>query len=547
MYEKIYNADVYLRLSKEDGDKEESYSIANQRAMIMEYVKSMPEINVHKIRIDDGYSGVDFNRPGFNKMISDINDGIVNCVIVKDFSRFGRNYIEAGRYIQVLFPRAGIRFIAINDSYDSAKEQGFTDNIIVPFKNMINDAYSADISLKVRSHLYVKRKKGDFVGAFAVYGYMKDKANNNHLVVDGFAADVVRDIFIWKLNGLSALRIAERLNANGILSPMEYKRYIGLRFSTSFKLNSSAKWQPKAVARILSNEIYTGVLEQGKRVTPSYKVRKRMDIPKSEWVRVENSHEPIIERDLFDTVQELLKQDTRAASRNTNIRPLSGLIVCAGCGSAMVHKTNTKNGKCYGYYVCSKHRAHKLVCSTHIISTSACETAVLMTLKTHTAFMLDINKASQYAVNRVYSQGNIRRLTARYEAKQEELRRNNEFRLSLYESYKDGIILQEDFVGFKASYDHKIQETKTAIIAIKAEIDKAVQSETQCRGWSSFFKEYMDANSLSRRMVVDFIEKVVVHEKGRITIKLRYCCIYEHMLFTAGHFIPQHAVLQAVV
>lgn len=315
MSETVYNADIYLRLSKEDGDKEESDSIVNQRSLILDFLKSMPDITVHKIRIDDGYSGVDFNRPDFIKMIDDIKTGIVNCVVVKDFSRFGRNYIESGKYIQMLFPRVGVRFIAVNDAYDSAKVQGYANNIIVPFKNMVNDAYCADISVKVRSHLEVKRKKGEFVGAFAMYGYAKDKNDKNKLVIDDFAADVVRDIFKWKLEGMSADGIADKLNLCGILSPMEYKRYLGLRYNTAFKVNATAKWTAKAVTRILTNAVYTGVLEQGKRTRPNYKVRVCLEVPKEKWIRHEGTHDYIIERDIFDTVQELLKQDTRATTK----------------------------------------------------------------------------------------------------------------------------------------------------------------------------------------------------------------------------------------
>jgi DNA invertase Pin-like site-specific DNA recombinase len=530
MQEKLYIADIYLRLSKEDGDKDESDSITNQRTLIMDFLKSMPEVSVNKIRIDDGYSGVDFNRPAFNEMINDIKAGIVNCVIVKDFSRFGRNYIEAGKYIQVLFPRTGIRFIAVNDSYDSAKEQGYTGNIIVPFKNMINDAYCADISTKVRSHLEVKRKKGDFVGAFAVYGYSKDANNPNQLIIDDFAADVVRDIFVWKLNGLSALGIAERLNENGTLSPMEYKRFIGLRFSTSFKVNPSAKWQAKAVSRILTNEVYIGVMEQGKRVTPNYKIRKRVNVPKEEWVRVVNAHEPIIERDLFNTVQELLKQDTRSASKNTEVRPLSGVIVCGDCGAAMVHKTNTKNGKRYGYYVCSAHRADKTVCSTHIISTDACEKAVLVALKMHTTSILDIERIAEYPDLFAHSQRSVQKLKARLDSKQEELRRNNDFRLSLYESYKEGIIPQEDFINFKASYDVKIQEAQKSVAAILNEIDAAAEGELKNNGWADMFKAYLDADALGRKMVVELVNKVFVYEKGRIELTFNYFHEYENLL-----------------
>ena len=526
----MYVADIYLRLSKDDGDKEESESIANQKSLILDFAKSLPDVRINKIRIDDGYSGVNFNRPAFNEMIEDIKAGVVNCVIVKDFSRFGRNYIESGKYIQVLFPRTGVRFIAVNDSYDSAKEQGAAGNIIVPFKNMVNDAYCADISTKVRSHLEIKRKKGDFVGAFAVYGYMKDENNRNKLVVDDFAADVVRDIFIWKLNGMSALSIADKLNENGVLSPMEYKRHIGLRFSSSFKVNASAKWQAKSVFRILSNEIYIGVLEQGKRTTPNYKVRKHIDVPKEQWARVESAHEPIIEKSLFDTVQRLLKQDTRAASKNSSIRPLSGIIVCADCKAAMVHKTNTSNGKRYGYYVCSAHRANKAVCSTHIINSAACEKAVLDTLQIHTLSVLELEKLAKCAGESVYSKSNVQRLTARLDSKKDELERNNAYRLSLYESYKDRIIPREDFISFKASYDAKIQEAETVIISLEEEIKRTAEGEAGKHDWMEMYKAYADAKDLSRKMVVELIEQVSVHEKGQIEITFRFYNEYEALL-----------------
>jgi len=208
----IYNAAGYLRLSKEDGDKKESDSILNQRDLITNFVKSMPEIRLCSERIDDGFSGVDFNRPAFNLMMEDVKAGRINCIIVKDLSRFGRNYIEAGRDIERIFPFLGVRFIAINDGYDSAKKRTQSDEIIIPFKNLVNDAYCRDISVKIRSQLDVKRKKGEFIGSFAVYGYLKSMENKNQLVIDPYAAKIVRDIFAWKLDGLSQQGIAGRLN-----------------------------------------------------------------------------------------------------------------------------------------------------------------------------------------------------------------------------------------------------------------------------------------------------------------------------------------------
>ena len=287
---KVYHASIYLRLSKEDGDvtsgsKNESNSISNQKSLVMDYLKDKHDIQVVSIREDDGYSGVDFNRPGFQLMLEDIKKGIIDCIIVKDLSRFGRNYIEVGRYLEKLFPMLGVRFIAVNDNYDSL-EVDTAHDIVMPFKNLINDSYCRDLSVKIRSHLAVKRKNGEFIGAFACYGYLKDPENKNHLVIDTYAGPVVQDIFRMKINGYSQYKIADTLNEQGILSPMEYKRSIGVHFETSFKVNTKALWSAKAVSRILTNEVYTGVLVQGKQTTPNHKVKVRQAVEEktgSEW------------------------------------------------------------------------------------------------------------------------------------------------------------------------------------------------------------------------------------------------------------------------
>ena len=523
MQETTYYADIYLRLSKEDGDKEESDSISNQRSLILDFLKSQPDIQIHKIRIDDGYSGVDFNRPAFIEMIDDIREGRANCVIVKDFSRFGRNYIESGKYIQVLFPRSGVRFIAVNENYDSTKAQGYTGNIIVPFKNMVNDAYCADISVKVRSHLEIKRKRGDFVGAFAVYGYAKDENNKNKLVVDPFAADVVRDIFKWKLEGMSAQGIADKLNQSGILSPMEYKRFLGLRYNTTFKVNATAQWQSATVKRILSNPVYIGTLEQGKRAKPNYKVRKCADLPKEQWICTENAHEPIIDRNIFDTVQVLLKQDTRSVEKGAAVFPLSGIIVCGDCGGAMVRKTYTKkDGARESYYVCSRHRANKKVCSTHTISTAECEAAVLDALRIHTSAVLDVEKAVSCAEGMAYRQDGVRKLTARLESKQDEIKKYSGYRLSLYESYREGVIPKEDFISFKKGYDVKIADAEAAVMVLIEDIEKMAAGEVESHDWINRFRAYSDADVLERKTVAELIERVTIYEGGRIEVTFRY-------------------------
>jgi DNA invertase Pin-like site-specific DNA recombinase len=524
-----YNADVYLRLSKQDGDNTESDSIGNQRALILDFLKSQPDITVHKIRIDDGFSGVDFNRPDFIRMIDDIRDGTVNCVVVKDFSRFGRNYIENGKYTQQLFPRTGVRFIAVNDCYDSTKAQGFTGNIIVPFKKMINDAYCADISTKVRSHLEIKRKNGEYVGAFVVYGYTKYESDKNRLVIDSFAADVVRDIYKWKLEGLSCQAIADNLNQNGVLSPMEYKRFCGVKFHSTFKVNATAKWQSVTVKRVLTNPVYIGTLEQGKRSKPNYKVRKLSDVPREQWTCHENAHDAIIEKSVFDNVQMLLTQDTRSSKSGENVRPLSGIIVCGDCNAAMVHKTTTAKGVKYCYYVCSNHRANTADCSTHIIATADMENAVLDALRLHTAAVLDIEKALSCAESMAYRQDGVRKLTAKLEAKRDEIKRYNDYRLSLYESYREGILPKDDFISFKASYDTKILDAETAVQLLKEEIERLAADESESHDWINRFRDCAAMETLERKAVAELVERVAVYEDRRIEVTFRYLNEFERL------------------
>lgn len=259
-----WNAYGYLRLSHEDGDKEESNSITGQKNLIREYFRHHPEIIACGMKIDDGFSGSSFDRPAFQEMMADVKMGRINCIVVKDLSRFGRNYLEAGEYIERIFPFLGVRFIAINDNYDSMNTRTVSDELVIPFKNLINEAYCRDISVKIRSQLETKRRRGDFTGSFAAYGYIKDPENKNHLLIDEFAANVIRDIFCWKIKGVSAGDIADWLNQDGMLAPLDYKKSQGLRFATPFGTNERSAWNATTILRILKNPIYTGVLEQAK-------------------------------------------------------------------------------------------------------------------------------------------------------------------------------------------------------------------------------------------------------------------------------------------
>lgn len=523
-----YRACIYTRLSKDDGDKPESDSIGNQKALIRDFIKNHPEIEVVSEKADDGYSGVNFERPGFKEMMDEIRAGQVDCVIVKDLSRFGRNYIEAGNYIERVFPFIGVRFIAINDSYDS-KDQNQSDSLIIPFKNLINDAYCKDISVKIRTQLDIKRKKGEFIGAFAVYGYLKDPEDHNKLIVDTFASEVVRAIFRWKLEGLSQGDIADRLNAQGVLCPMEYKLSLGMKVQTNFRANRKAVWSWSSVSRILTNEIYTGVLVQGKVSTPNYKVKKFMEKDESEWIRVEQSHEAIIDEDTFRVTQELLKKDVRRGPERGRVYPLSGYLVCADCGQNMIRKSAMSGGKKYFYYVCSGHKARN-DCKPHSIREEELFDGVLMAMQGHVKVVADLKKMMETLRSLPEEQRNVVDYDVQIVKLKEEIERNQEFKMKLYDNLQDGLINQDEYFLFKKTYSERIADAEKAIKRLEQEREDTVSRNASEQSWAEVFLKYRNLTEIDRKAVVDLVEEVHVYEDKRIVVKFRYMPDFEKIL-----------------
>ena len=526
---KVYRAALYVRLSKEDGDKEESDSIVNQKDLIRAFLADKPDIHICAECVDDGYSGANFDRPSFKRMIRDIEAVRIDCVVVKDLSRFGRNFVEAGRYIDQIFPALGIRFIAVNDNYDSINGRTSSDKILIPFKNLINDAYCRDISIKVRSQLEIKRKKGDFIGSFAVYGYWKDPSDQHKLVVDEYAAAVVRDIFRWKLEGASQQRIADRLNGRGELSPMEYKRFCGLQYKSGFHVKPKAKWTAVAIGRILRNEFYVGTLVQGRRTTPNHKVKKTIQKPSEEWVRVEDSHPAIVEKEDFLAVGRLLMQDTRVAPKEETVYLFSGLAFCGDCRQNMVRNSVCRNGKTYVYYICGNNRTNK-ACSSHRISEAALTEAVFLSLKEHIANILDVERVLQYIETLPIHREEVQKADAQLVKKQEEISRYSRLKKTLYESLSDGLIDKEEYLELKSGYDMKIADAKAASEKLKEELEGLLQNRTGTSLWIERFKKYQNITELTRHIAVTLIERILVFEDSRIEIRFRYQYDYERAL-----------------
>ena len=524
----VYDADVYLRLSKEDGDKKESDSITNQRELILEFLKSREDIRIHEVRVDDGYSGVNFERPAFQQMLEDIKAGKVNCVVTKDLSRFGRNHIEVGKYIEKIFPYLGVRFIAVNDNYDSLTNDTQTNNIIIPFKNLINDAYCRDISIKIRSNLEVKRKRGDFVGPFAPYGYRKSEEDKNKLEIDEEAAEVVRSIFRMYLQGSNAYKIAEKLNKKNILTPMDYKKENGSAFYTGFKKNLKSQWTHMHVLRILGNPVYTGTLVQGKETTPNYKVKKKVKRDQSKWSQVENTHDAIIPSVDFQNAQEQLQMDTRTGTAKEKIYYLSGIVKCGDCGANMVRKTVPSGKRKFIYYVCGSHKGNKDICSSHSINAEALEESVLKLLNHQIKNVTDLgrilDKLEDAQIRKVEMEKRNRQITK----KKEEVQKYNHLRLDLYEDYKEGLITKEEYLELKEIYEKRAKALEQSLEAMEVQMAFGADREKDKCGWINEFKKYGYLGCLSREVIVSLIEQILVYEKKegerypRIEIHFKY-------------------------
>lgn len=529
-----YFADMYLRLSKEDGDKdegdkEESDSIANQRDLIKAFLERHPEITLRSIRVDDGYTGVNFERPDFIAMMEAVKNKEINCIIVKDFSRLGRNFIETGKYIEKIFPFMGVRFISINDNYDSAQPKTASDNLIVPVKNLMNDAYCRDISIKIRSQLEIKRKKGECIAPFAVFGYLKDPENKNKLIVDEFAAKIVADIFKLKLDGLSAQAIADKLNDEDVLSPMEYKRFIGSNYTCTFKHNAKAKWSAVAIIRILKNPVYIGTLVQGKRSSPNYKVKKRFDVPEEQWVSVPNNHEPIVSQITFDNVAKVMLSDTRTSPNEEAVFPLAGLLYCGDCGKSMIRKNNASSEKPYYYYICSGYK-NKMGCSSHSIRDVLLEQAVLTALQKHIYNVLDIEHTLKAIENLPYTTRQVQKADERLTAKRQEIDKLHGHKLKLFEDHSDGILSREDYIAFGKRYDKKIKEAEEAAFKLEQEIEKLVKGKSEEQQWITYFKQHENIKELTRKLAVELIDRIFIYEKQKIRIEFKFQSEYEQVV-----------------
>lgn len=538
-----YMAAVYLRLSKEDADllstadKKESNSIANQKALILKELESMPDVTLYDIYIDDGYTGLNFERPEFRRMRNDIYDGKVNMVIVKDLSRLGRDYIESGRYVKKIFPSLNVRFVSVLDHFDSLTATESDMNLLLPVKNFVNDSYSRDISGKIRSHQEVMRESGLYIGAYVAYGYKKSEDDKRRIVPDEYSADIVKRIFAWKLEGMSAEGIAKKLNQIGIIPPSEYKRYMGLNYKCGFQKKARAEWSAVTVGRILRNKIYIGVLEQGKSKKVNYKLKKIVQKPESEWAVVEKAHEPIISKADFENVARLLRADTRKSPGKDKTYLFSGLIYCGECGKGMVRRTSQRKDGSGVCYICSTYNKGE-GCSRHAIEETALEKIVLDAVNRHIEHVEKLDQLLSLIDKMEIKYDDIIANDQEILQKYEEQKRCREMEISLHKDLLDGIISKEEYKQFSQICAERTKAADQAIISLRNELEKVFSKGLLKNEWMKYFTENRNIKKLDRNIVVSLIEKIIIHEDSRLELIFMYEDEYKTALKIADS-LPQ--------
>ena len=516
----VYEAIAYYRLSKDDGKSHESDSIANQRVLVREYIKNHPNIRLVDEAFDDGYTGTNFDRPGFQKVMDAVNAGTVNCVIVKDLSRLGREYVETGKYLEMVFPSMGIRFIAINDDVDSRKANS-GDDILIPVKNIMNESYCRELSKKLRRQFKIQRSNGEYLGAFASYGYRKDPEDKHKLVIDEYAAEIVRAIFVLKLKGYSQQSIADYLNSEAVLPPAEYKKSQGLNYKSGLKGSGQATWRAFAIQNILTNPVYIGVLVQGKRGTPNYKIKQMRIRDEEQWCVRKDNHEAIIDEYTFESVQKVLKRDTRVAPKTEAVNPLSGLVFCADCGRSMIKRSVSRGNKKFHYYVCSTNKKGD-GCSSHSISMETLENTVMRAIKNQINLVVEMKQLLEEVNHSDILSVKLRRLDLLIAEKNKEIDKQKDFRMKLYEALSDGLIERDEYDAMRKRATVTIEAAEAVVQKLDAERAEIVSQNTRNLSWLERFARYQDYAKLSREIAVAFIDRVTVYEDKTVHIDFNY-------------------------
>lgn len=513
---------AYCRLSKDDGENKISESIENQMKLIREYVSKSEDLEIADVYIDDGYSGLYFaDRPQFQRMMEDIYKGKIQGVITKDISRLGREHIETSNYIERVFPSLSIRYIAILDGVDSVFH---SNEELAQFKTLFNDMYSRDISKKIRGALSAQKKRGQFMSGFAPYGYIRDPEDKHHFLVDEEAAGVVRRIFCMYLEGYSRDGIARTLNEEDILPPSEYKRKVqGLKYANAREKAGVKGWAYPTINVILKNRVYTGAMIQHKSEKISYKVRKYQYIPEEKQYIVEGTHEAIISKDTFEQVRALMKKRSRTPgflSEVKKVNPYAGFLVCGDCGYNMQRVTCRDGYECGTY-----HRKGNTKCSSHFIKKEVLDSIVIYEIERQAELALkesDKDELLKAADRRREIKKRCEGADQKIERLQKELTGVQKYKKKTYENYVDGILDKEEYLSYKSEYERQDQDIREKIRQTEQEKENFGEAEESYENWIEKFVKYGKLEEVTREIVTELIDRIIVNGDKSIDIVFKY-------------------------
>lgn len=480
--------------------------------MLTEYVKKHEEMALHDTYVDDGYSGTNFNRPAFKRMMEDVEDKTVNCVIVKDLSRFGRDYIDTGRYLERYFPEHDVRFIAVTDNIDSFKH---SYDMLLPIKNVFNEQYARDISKKVQSSFKVKQGAGEFVGAFTSYGYKRSTADRHKLVIDEYPAEIVRRIFQLYISGCGKIRIAHILNEENVLCPSEYKKVNGENYSNCNRLEKTSYWTYSTINNVLKNQMYIGNMVQGKTKRPMK--GKAKPVSPDKWIVVKNTHEAIIDEDTWSKAQTLLTKRTRNLDLNNNMSIFAGYLVCGDCGRALAKKYSLYAGKKKYRYECGTYtRSGRAYCTPHAISHAPLEQIILEDLNVIIQNVQNLEELIASQTKQIITSKQVSDL---------ELAKLNEELLSvqrkkkrIYQDYSEDMLTKSEYVAYRQDYLDKEKLLTTKIDALSEKKQEAPDIDIFQNPWIKRLLSMNSVEHLDRDIVIEMIHKITVYENHKIKI-----------------------------
>ena len=519
----LWKAAMYIRLSRMDGDNLESDSVVNQRKLINDYIDEHDELVSVEEFIDDDWTGTNFNRPGFQRMMKEIEGGNINCVIVKDLSRFGRNYIEAGKYLEHTLPSYNCRIISVIDELDSFKDTDAALGLMVRIKNLIHDHNSQDISKKVRETKNMLRKEGKYISQ-PPFGYKRDPNDRYKLIVDEEAAVIIGKIFSLYLEGMGTIRIAQKLNDLGIMTRADY-RETGSIYKSDDYISSSNGWRPNGVRHILGNKVYIGAVCQRRRTTRNYKDRKTIFLDEKDHITVYDMHEPIISKEDFDKVQEILnKRCTKTSRHSDELYLFSGMLRCAGCKSSMIRNQKFHKNKWYVYYKCRGYNQRgNTVCNhSHSIAEEQLTAAVRYSLNLQIQTLVDLKKI----IKAINDNKNMQKLSMDYsrlisdkKAKKEKLKT---MKLSSYMDWKSGAVSKEEYTFMRDKFDVMMEKLNNEISTLETEKKSEEDIRNNSFGWLDSMIKNGYMKSLTREITTEFIDCIYVSKDRKIRIVFKH-------------------------